>query len=123
MNIAHTFYMYIHMQVFYGWRKVTHEFLKRMDPDLPFYYHTSTHTRFYEGVMPAFDTKPSKKPREKRIPRYELLGTNDRVTMAVRGASSVRTKFHNVPLELPPPPGISNLFTYEHSYCSSTTKK
>ena len=58
-----------------------------------------------------------------RIPRYELLGTNDRVTMAVRGASSVRTKFHIVPLELPPPPGISNLFTYEHSNCSSTTKK
>ena len=54
-------------------RKVTHEFHKRMDHDLPSYYHTSTHTRFYEGVMPAFNTKPSKKPQEKRIPRYELL--------------------------------------------------
>ena len=94
-----------------------------MDPDLPFYYHTSTHTRFYEGVMPAFDAKPSKKSQEKRIPRYELLGTNDRVTMAVRGASSVRTNFYNAPLEFPPPPGIRNLFIYEHSYCSSTTKK
>ena len=73
--------------------------------------------------MPAFDAKPSKKSQEKRIPRYELLGTNDRVTMAVRGASSVRTNFYNAPLEFPPPPGIRNLFIYEHSYCSSTTKK
>ena len=52
----------------YRFWKVTHEFLKRMDPDLPFYYHTSTRTKFYEGVMPAFDTKPSKKPWEKCIP-------------------------------------------------------
>ena len=45
-----------------------HGFLKRMDPGLPFYYHTSTHTQFYEGVMPVFDTKPSKNPWQKRIP-------------------------------------------------------
>ena len=87
----------LYIQVFYGWRKVTNEFLKRMDPDLPFYYHTSTHTRFYEGVMPTFDTNPSKRPQKKRIPRYELLWTNNRVTMAVRSA---RAQFHNVPLEL-----------------------
>lgn len=42
--------------------------------------------------------------------------------MAVRGASSVRIQFHNVPLELPFPPGITNLFTYEHSYCNSKAK-
>ena len=33
-------------QVFYGWRKVCHEFLKRLDLDLPFYYHTSAHNHF-----------------------------------------------------------------------------
>ena len=25
-----------------GWRKVTEEFVKRMDPELPLYYHTSS---------------------------------------------------------------------------------
>lgn len=50
------------LQVFYGWRKVTQEFLKRLDPELLFYYHTSVHSRFYEGVMPNFHTKPGKKP-------------------------------------------------------------
>ena len=93
--------VYLYLQVFYGWRKVTQEFLKRMDPSLPFYYHTSTNTRFYEGVMPEFDKKPAKKHQPKRIPKYELLGTSERITMAVRGATSVRTQFHNVPLELP----------------------
>ena len=73
--------------------------------------------------MPEFDNKPAKKPQPKRIPKYELLGTSDRITMAVRGATSVRTQFHNVPLELPPPPGVRNLFTYEHSYCNSTSTK
>ena len=67
-----------------------------MDPDLPFFYHTSTRTRFYEGILPGFDEKPSKKSRQKPIPKYELLGTNDRITMAIRGAASVRTQFHNV---------------------------
>lgn len=71
-SVVHTF---LYVQVFYSRRKVTHEFLKRMDPDLPFYYHTSTHTRFYEGVLPGFDTQRSKKPWMKRIPRYKLLGT------------------------------------------------
>ena len=66
--------------------------------------------------MPEFDKMPAKKPRPKHILKYELLGTSDRITMAVCGATSVCTQFHNVPLELLPPPGIHNLFTYEHSY-------
>lgn len=45
----------------------------------------------------------------KPIPKYELLGTNDRITMAIRGTTSVHTQVHNVPLELPPPPGVHNL--------------
>ena len=100
----------------YGWRKATHEFMKRLDPDLPFYYHTSGNQCFYEGcLMPHFDKDPGKK-KPKRIPRYELLGSNSRVTVAVRGTPSVRTKFHNAPIQLPPPPGTTNLFIHEHSY-------
>ena len=91
--------------------------MKRLDPDLPFYYHTSANQHFYEGcLMPHFDKDPGRK-KPKRIPRYELLGSNSRVTVAVRGTPSVSTKFQNAPpLQLPPPPGTTNLFMHEHSY-------
>ena len=32
-------------QVFYNFLKVALEFTKRLDPDLPFYYHISSHSR------------------------------------------------------------------------------
>ena len=93
---------------------MTEEFVKRMDPQLSFYYHTSTKNRYYEGLMPQFSDKPAKR-KMKRLPRFEMLGDNSsRVTLSVRGDTSIRTKFHNAPLSLPLPPGASN--TYEHSY-------
>jgi len=100
---------------------VTQEFLKRLDPHLPFYYHTLAHNCFYGGSLPSFDEK-SKKAKRKQIPRHELLGANERVTVAVRGKSSVRAKFHNVPVELPPPPRTSNMFLHEHAYARTGKK-
>ena len=94
-----------------------------MDPELPFFYHTLTHHRFYKGLMPEFSAEPSKKRKPKRLPRYELLGTNDRVTLSVRGDTSVRTKFHNVPIDLPPPPGARNTHVLEHSYALNSSNK
>lgn len=95
---------------------MTEEFVKRMDPKLPFYYHTSSKCRFYEGLMPDFSVKPAKK-KTKRLPKFEMLGDNSsRVTMSVRGETSIHTKFHNAPLSLPLPPGTSNTILYEHSY-------
>ena len=91
------------------------EFMKRMNPDLPFYYYTSAHTRFYEGVMPDFSVPGSKPRKLRRAPQSELLGPGGRVTMAVRGTGSIRATFHNVPVYLPPPP-TTNQFIYEHSY-------
>ena len=44
--------------------KVFTEFAKRVDPDLPFYYHTSSHTRYYEGPLPQFD-QPSRRNQKK----------------------------------------------------------
>ena len=79
-------------QVYYSWRKVTEEFIKRIDPDLPFYYYTSGRCQYYQDLMPDFNTTPAKERKPVRLPRYELLGSNNRVTMAVRGDSSVRTK-------------------------------
>ena len=67
--------------------------------------------------MPDFSKQNSKKKAE-QLPRYELLGANDsRVTMSERGDTS---KFHNVSIILPPPPG-TNACIYEHSYAQSLT--
>ena len=38
----------------YGFRKIGTEFSKRLDADLPFYYHTSSHTHYSEGPLPEF---------------------------------------------------------------------
>jgi len=77
--------------------------------------HISSSYRFYEGLMPDFSIQNPKK-KVKRLPRFELLGANNsRVTLSVRGDTSIHTKFHNVPINLPPPPG-TNSCTYEHSY-------
>ena len=86
-----------------------------MDPDLPFYYHTSKHSRYYEGEMPEFSVQPVK-TKSKKLPRYELLGENNRVTFSVRGGSSIQAQFHNIPVDLPPPPGTDNPSLHEHSY-------
>ncbi len=91
-----------------GFRKVCNEFMKRLDSDLPFYYHTSSHTRFYEGPLIEFDKPKSKEKRKGRhIPRREQSAAfaPRRATMPVRGSVSTRVKFHNLPIELPPPPG------------------
>ena len=101
-----------------GFRKACIEFTKRLDPDLRFYYHTSSHTRFYEGQMPEFaDSSKKKKRKNKRIPRREQPAAfaPRRATMPVRGSLTVRAKFHNVPIELPPLPS-EPLHVLEHSY-------
>ena len=100
-----------------GIRKFVGEFSKRADPELPFYYHTSSHTRYYEGPHPDFDKAPERKTKEKRVPRREQPSAfaPRRATMPVRGSLSVRPTFHNVPLELPPPPN-GPVFVFEHSY-------
>lgn len=89
-----------------------------MDPDLPFYYHTSAHTRFYEGIMPDFSVPASQPRKPHRAPQRELLGASERVTLSVRGAGSIRATFHNVPIDLPPPPGTTDQFIAEHSYAT-----
>ena len=98
----------------FGWRKACSELTKRMDPQLAFYYHTSTHHRFYEGDLERPDLS---KPRNVHIARRELLagGLGGRITMVQHGARSIRSQYHNLPVELPPPPGMSSHIV-EHSY-------
>ena len=59
-------------QAMFGWRKSCEELIKRMDPDLPYYYHASTHNRFYEDELPKFD-EPAHRTKKQRPPRRELL--------------------------------------------------
>lgn len=64
-----------------------------MDPELPFYYHTSAHQRFYEGDMPHFSEVPPK--QEKRSVHQEenlleLLGEG-----FLSRFEAVRADFHN----------------------------
>lgn len=108
-------------QVKFVFRKVALEFEKRLDPDLPFYYHISSHTRFNEGLLPAFN-QPSTKPKRKaRLPRRELPQSyafaTRRATLPVSGSLTVRAQFHNQPIDLPPPP-TGPIVIFEHSYQS-----
>ena len=100
----------------YGWRKTCLEFSKRLDKDLRFYYHTSSHHRFFEGDRPDF-SKLSDTPRDLRVAQRELMAGNrgGRVSLVQRGVTSIRAQFHNVPVELPPPPSLPSHVS-DHSY-------
>ena len=68
LQIIYT-YLISYCQVFHEWRKICFEFAKRIDPDLPFYYYT-TSDRFYDSStpLPSFD-KPLDTPKKpKRVP-------------------------------------------------------
>ena len=82
-------------QAKFVWRKVCHEYQKRIDPSLPFYYFTSSHDRFYEGPRPSFN-KPPKQKKSKRIPRSEQVASliSGRATLPVRGTLTVQPQFH-----------------------------
>lgn len=102
------------------------EFRKRMDPELPFYFFTSSQHRFYESAMPDFSKKPEKAKKPKRAPRRELIGSvGRRVSLPVRGSLSVRATFHYVPIDLPPLPDASMpaQITSEHVYASAGPTK
>ena len=77
-------------QVRFGFRKACVEFKKkRLDPDLPFYYHTSSHSRFYEGPLPDFNVSNTKKKRKfQTAPRREQPTdfASRRATIPVRGS-------------------------------------
>ena len=45
----------------FGWRKICNEFAKRLDKELPFYYYTSRHERFFEGERPNSTSFKSQK--------------------------------------------------------------
>lgn len=96
---------------------MTAELTKRLDPELPYFYHTST-DRFYEGPLPSFDKPQNTVPEVKRPPRRELMTSQGgrRVSFATRNSKSIRATFHSEPTDLPPLPHTFSLFSDEHSY-------
>lgn len=90
-------------QVRYNWRKACCEFLKRLDPELPLYYYTSSHDRFYEGDLPLFDLPAESKrnPTNQRTRRRDRLSqmVYGRATLPEPGARSTRMQYHNVPIK------------------------
>lgn len=63
-------------KVMIEWQKECLEFAKRINPDLPFYYYTTTHDRFYEGDRDGFDVfkKSRSNPRNQRVKTQEQPG-------------------------------------------------
>ena len=104
----------------YNWRKTCHEFAKRLDPSLPYYYYTSSHDRFCEGEMPSFDVPAlsNRNPRKQRVRRREQLSelVFGRATLPKPGVRSTRLEYHNVPINLRPPPGTYTPVLTEHSH-------
>ena len=110
---------FTYKDVQFAYRKCCNELCKRLNPQLPFYYHTSSHDRFYEGMRPEFDTEHGTSrhnPRKQRVRRYEQPANiliSRRATLPQPGARSTRMSFHNLPTELPPP---QHSISFEHSY-------
>ncbi len=101
----------------YAWRKICQELGKRLDKDLPFYYFVSIHERFFEGNRPSFKVfkKPMRNPRHQCLRRKDQPGqlVFSRTALVKTGEQSIRRKYFNVPIELPPPPGLSRS---DHTY-------
>ena len=102
--------------------KICIEYSKRIDKDHPFHYYTSKHNGFFEGERPTFNKyiKPKQNPRQQQLRTVEQPGVfaAGRTTMIKTGEKSTRRQFHQVPVELPPPPetAIPDLIAIEHSY-------
>ena len=107
-------------EVKFSWRKICNEYEKRNDPDLPYFYYTSNHDRFYEGDRPDFDIPSTQSPRKmSRVSRAESMATSmfssGKASLPSHKTLHTRAIFHNPPEELPPPPNIPTYIS-KHLY-------
>ncbi len=106
--------------VFSEWRKINYEYSKRLDSRLPFYYHSSSHSRFFEGENPQFNDPvndasrlEAMRPARREMGQLHAAGKASITTDPVRRLRAVRQRFHNNPVPLPPPPALDI-----HDYCT-----
>ena len=85
-------------EVRYTWTKTCIEFAKRLEPNIGFFYFTSSHDRFYEGQRPDFSEKCDKS-KNKRVRRREQPANlaYGRSTMPKPGARSTRNEISQSP--------------------------
>ena len=81
----------------FGWRKSCEELTKRMDPDLPYYYHTSTRNIAYFMSQNLMNQFTEKKQKNSNLLEENLLvaTVGGRVTVVPHGSVSIRSQFHN----------------------------
>ena len=105
-------------QVKFSWRKICNEHQKRNDSDLPYFYYTSNHDRFYEGERLSFDIAGARK-RVMKVSRAESMAASTfasgKASLPSHKTLHTRAVFHNPPEELPPPPDMP-IHLSEHSY-------
>lgn len=94
--------------------------MKRLDPDLPFYYYTSS-DRFYEGPLPGFDEPRTEHTNTCSSTAQEISNLGRRLSVATRGRGSLRATYHPVPVDYPPVPHSFSIFQDEHSYSAANT--
>lgn len=87
--------------------KVMSEFVKRIDPELPFFYWTGHQTRYRNFALPSFNA-PSASGIE-RLDKVQLSRRGDpgvfvanRASLPQRNQLTVRATFHRAPVALPP---------------------
>jgi len=89
---------------------IQREFNKRIDPDLPFHYHT-TNERYCED-QPPFDDVPEKWDPEEQPLRLHKLNINSREDSSIfvagrsflptRNQTTIRQRLHRPAANLPP---------------------
>ena len=97
------------------WRQICNDFSKWIDKDLPFII---TPLQMRDTMKAKGQT--SINPRHQRVRTREQPGNlaMGRATFIQAGSKSIRRQFHNLPVELPPPPESSYRVNIkaEHSY-------
>ena len=94
------------------WKNICIEFDKRERSDLPFFYFSAAHDRFYEGERPSFDMQPTRKREAPRPPQRETQYSSafavGHISLPSRGEKSKRLQFHSGPVALPTPPALQS---------------
>ncbi len=90
-----------------NYKKIEQEFVKRIDPNLPYYYWTGINERFDMGPMDSFN-----KPTDRKLERLDQICISrradpgvfvtNRASLPQRGSLTVRAQFHVKPEDLPP---------------------
>lgn len=91
-------------------RKILNEYVKRINPELPFFYWSGKTERYRDFELPSFN-KPSGSGIVERLDRVKISRRGDpgvfvanRASLPQKGQLTCRAIFHKAPIALPPIP-------------------